>query len=73
MQPRPKAAIPSTKPHFSHLEAEWLMEVLLYSDHPEKDYLVNKLVEGGEPAIYGRLRDRVQAKVTLNRSHWVAS
>lgn len=61
----PRPAIPGTDPHFSHLEAEWLMEVLLMSNHPDKDYLVNKIIQGGDTGLYGRLRDRVQARVTL--------
>lgn len=42
------------------------MEILLSSDHPRKDYLVEKLIKGGDTEIYTKLRDRVQTTVTLN-------
>lgn len=64
--PRIKAAIPPTRPVFSHLETEWLMEIIMRSGHERADYLVDKLVEGADrPETYAKLLDRVCRHVQL--------
>jgi hypothetical protein len=66
----PRPAIPGTNPHYGYLEAEWLMEIILNSGHPQADYLVNKLVQGSMARdVYEELRDRVQTSVTLNKGN----
>lgn len=64
--PRPRPAIKPTRPVYSHLEAEWLMEIALGSGHERAEYLVSKLVDSADsPEVYAKLRDRVRARITL--------
>ncbi|MFE0101141.1 hypothetical protein [Streptomyces sp. NPDC059009] len=55
-----RSAIAATRPVFTHLETEWLFEIILSSGHKEADYLVNKLVRSsGGPELYARTRQRI--------------
>jgi hypothetical protein len=66
-KPKIIAAIKSTKPTFSHAEAEDLMEILLKSGHPRAEYLAAKLVtsSGNAAPVYARTLARVRTNVIL--------
>jgi hypothetical protein len=64
--PKIISAIPNTRPTFSHLEAEELMEILLKSGHPRAEYLATKLVtSSGDPGVYAKTLARVRTHVIL--------
>ena len=66
-EPKIIPAIKGTRPRYSHLEAEELMEIILTSGHPLAEHLAAKLVAGAEqPGVYIRTLERVRASVTLN-------
>ncbi len=66
-EPKIIPAIKGTRPRYSHLEAEELMEIILASGHPRAEHLVGKLVTGAEqPGVYIRTLERVRASVTPN-------
>jgi len=67
-QPKIIDVIPSTRPRYSHHEAEILMEIVLKSGHPLAEHLVGKLVTGatGRPDAYVKALARVRTSVILN-------
>lgn len=59
-----RSAIARTRPVYTHLETEWLFDILLKSGHERAEHLLNRLVEAADRTdVYARTLERARTRV----------